>query len=100
MNKCKMYICFRQEQVHEGVYSPLEVRVETDEGSRLCRTYKRNNFRPCPPSLQYKQVVCLEAQQNRLPQNYIKKLLILETNNYSSTSILDFLHNQFSKRLP
>uniref|UniRef100_A0A8C2IN91 Gamma-glutamylcyclotransferase n=1 Tax=Cyprinus carpio TaxID=7962 RepID=A0A8C2IN91_CYPCA len=64
-----------QEQVDEGVYSPLEVKVETKEGPLLCRTYKMNNFRPCLPSAQYKKVVCLEAQQNSLPQNYIQKLL-------------------------
>ncbi|XP_067267692.1 gamma-glutamylcyclotransferase a isoform X2 [Chanodichthys erythropterus] len=79
----------RQEQVHEGVYSPLEVKVETKEEPLLCRTYKMNNFRPCPPSPQYKKVVCLGAQQNSLPQNYIQKLLAVETNNYSGTSILD-----------
>ncbi|XP_051949196.1 gamma-glutamylcyclotransferase-like [Xyrauchen texanus] len=79
----------RQEQVHEGVYSPIEVRVDTEEGSLLCRTYKMNNFRPCIPSPQYKQVVCLGAQQNGLPQNYIQKLQTLETNKYTGTSILD-----------
>uniref|UniRef100_A0A8C2IP50 Gamma-glutamylcyclotransferase n=1 Tax=Cyprinus carpio TaxID=7962 RepID=A0A8C2IP50_CYPCA len=72
-----------------GVYSPLEVKVETKEGPLLCRTYKMNNFRPCLPSAQYKKVVCLGAQQNGLPQNYIQKLLALKTNNYSGTSILD-----------
>jgi len=49
-------MCFRQEQVHEGVYSPLEVKVETKKEMILCRTYKMNNFRPCPPSPQYKKV--------------------------------------------
>uniref|UniRef100_A0A8C1SZI5 Gamma-glutamylcyclotransferase n=1 Tax=Cyprinus carpio TaxID=7962 RepID=A0A8C1SZI5_CYPCA len=44
------------ERVDEGVYSPLEVKVETKEGPLLCRTYKMNNFRPCLPSLQYKKV--------------------------------------------
>uniref|UniRef100_A0A8C2IN48 Gamma-glutamylcyclotransferase n=1 Tax=Cyprinus carpio TaxID=7962 RepID=A0A8C2IN48_CYPCA len=78
-----------KEQVDEGVYSPLEVKVETKEGPLLCRTYKMNNFRPCLPSAQYKKVVCLGAQQNGLPQNYIQKLLALKTNNYSGTSILD-----------
>uniref|UniRef100_A0A8C1M9Q6 Gamma-glutamylcyclotransferase n=1 Tax=Cyprinus carpio TaxID=7962 RepID=A0A8C1M9Q6_CYPCA len=72
-----------QEQVDEGVYSPLEVKVETKEGPLLCRTYKMNNFRPCLPSAQYKKVVCLGAQQNVLPQNYIQKLLALKTNNYN-----------------
>ncbi|XP_043088869.1 gamma-glutamylcyclotransferase a [Puntigrus tetrazona] len=79
----------RQEQVHEGVYSPLEVKVETKEGPLLCRTYKMNNFRACSPSPQYKKVVCLGAQQNGLPQTYIQNLLALETNNYSGSSVLD-----------
>lgn len=52
----KSLMCFRQEQVHEGVYSPIQVTVETDEGPILCRTYKMNNFRPCLPSPQYKKV--------------------------------------------
>uniref|UniRef100_A0A8C1M916 Gamma-glutamylcyclotransferase n=1 Tax=Cyprinus carpio TaxID=7962 RepID=A0A8C1M916_CYPCA len=77
------YYLGKKEQVDEGVYSPLEVKVETKEGPLLCRTYKMNNFRPCLPSAQYKKVVCLEAQQNSLPQNYIQKLLALKTNNYN-----------------
>ncbi|XP_056596814.1 gamma-glutamylcyclotransferase a [Triplophysa dalaica] len=79
----------KQEQVHEGMYSPSHVMVETDEGPILCRTYKMNNFRPCLPSPQYKKVVCLGAQQNSLPQNYIQKLLAQKTNDYSGTSVLD-----------
>ncbi|TRY72889.1 hypothetical protein DNTS_021707, partial [Danionella cerebrum] len=78
-----------EEQVHEGVYSALQVEVETKQGNVFCRTYKMNNFRACPPSPQYKEVVCSGAQQNGLPQNYRQKLLDLETNNYSGTSILD-----------
>uniref|UniRef100_A0A3Q3JL31 Uncharacterized protein n=1 Tax=Monopterus albus TaxID=43700 RepID=A0A3Q3JL31_MONAL len=49
-----------QEGVNTGNYSPLEVSVETDKGMILCRTYQMNNFHPCPPSPQYKQVSACE----------------------------------------
>ncbi|XP_047461414.1 gamma-glutamylcyclotransferase a [Mugil cephalus] len=78
-----------QEGVGDGVYSPLEVPVETDKGLMLCRTYQMNNFHACPPSPQYKQVVCLGAEQNGLPAEYQKRLEAVETNNYSGPSILD-----------
>nr|XP_020462570.1 gamma-glutamylcyclotransferase [Monopterus albus] len=78
-----------QEGVNTGNYSPLEVSVETDKGMILCRTYQMNNFHPCPPSPQYKQVVCLGAEQNELPLEYLKKLQVIQTNNYSGPSILD-----------
>lgn len=45
-----------QEGVNLGMYSPMEVSVETDKGQILCRTYQMNNFHACPPSPQYKQV--------------------------------------------
>ncbi|XP_072531429.1 gamma-glutamylcyclotransferase a [Salminus brasiliensis] len=79
----------KQEEVDKGVYSPLEVKVETDAGSIFCRTYKMNQFRPRLPSPQYKKVVCLGAQQNGLPQDYIKMLQEVETNDYTGPSILD-----------
>lgn len=78
-----------QEGVSQGMYSPLEVSVETDQGPMLCRTYQMNNFHACPPSPQYKQVVCLGAEQNGLPIEYQKKLGAIQTNNYSGPSILD-----------
>uniref|UniRef100_A0A3Q1GFD2 Gamma-glutamylcyclotransferase a n=2 Tax=Acanthochromis polyacanthus TaxID=80966 RepID=A0A3Q1GFD2_9TELE len=78
-----------QEGVSQGQYSPLEVSVETDEGLMLCRTYQMNNFHACPPSPQYKQVVCLGAEQNGLPDEYLKRLEAIETNTYSGPSILD-----------
>ncbi|XP_063040909.1 gamma-glutamylcyclotransferase a [Engraulis encrasicolus] len=74
----------------EEVYSPLQVTVETDSGTLLCRTYQMNGFCACLPSPQYKQVLCLGAQQNGLPPQYIKALQDLETNNYSGpSSIMD-----------
>lgn len=78
-----------QEGVNLGMYSPLEVSVETDKGLILCRTYQMNNFHACPPSPQYKQVVCLGAEQNGLPEEYLKRLEVIQTNNYSGPSILD-----------
>ncbi|XP_042291034.1 gamma-glutamylcyclotransferase-like [Thunnus albacares] len=78
-----------QEGVSLGKYSPIEVTVETDNGLTLCRTYQMNNFHACPPSPQYKQVVCLGAEQNRLPVEYLKRLEAIQTNNYSGPSILD-----------
>ncbi|XP_019946053.1 gamma-glutamylcyclotransferase a [Paralichthys olivaceus] len=78
-----------QEGVREGIYSPLEVSVETDEGLMLCRTYQMKSFHACPPSPQYKQVVCLGAEENGLPEEYRKRLEVIQTNNYSGPSILD-----------
>ncbi|KAM3596609.1 uncharacterized protein V6R79_017739 [Siganus canaliculatus] len=78
-----------QEGVSLGRYSPLEVSVETDQGLMICRTYQMNNFHACPPSPQYKQVVCLGAEQNGLPVEYLRKLEAIQTNNYSGPSILD-----------
>ncbi|KAG7500003.1 hypothetical protein JOB18_005543 [Solea senegalensis] len=78
-----------QEGVNLGIYSPLEVSVETDKGLILCRTYQMNNFHACPPSPQYKKVVCLGAEQNGLPVEYRKCLEVIETNNYSGPSLLD-----------
>ncbi|KAK3511797.1 hypothetical protein QTP70_023182 [Hemibagrus guttatus] len=79
----------KQEGVDKGIYSPMEVTVETEAGPLLCRTYKMNNFRPCAPSPQYKEVICLGAQQNGLPEYYIKKLQAVKTNNYTGPSIFD-----------
>uniref|UniRef100_A0A672J3V8 Gamma-glutamylcyclotransferase-like n=1 Tax=Salarias fasciatus TaxID=181472 RepID=A0A672J3V8_SALFA len=78
-----------QEGVNKGKYSPLEVSVETDEGPMLCRTYRMNNFHACPPSPQYKQVVCSGAEQNGLPVEYLKILEAVQTNNYTGPSVLD-----------
>ncbi|KAK6327721.1 gamma-glutamylcyclotransferase a isoform X1 [Coregonus clupeaformis] len=79
----------QQEGVDRGMYFPLEVTVETDDGALLCRTYQMNRFHACPPSPQYKQVVCLGAQQNGLPVQYVRRLEEVQTNNYSGPSILD-----------
>ncbi|KAK5613752.1 hypothetical protein CRENBAI_016644 [Crenichthys baileyi] len=78
-----------QEGVSHGKYSPLEVSIETDQGVMLCRTYQMNNFHACPPSPQYKKVVCKGAEQNGLPKEYLKRLEAIQTNNYIGPSVLD-----------
>ncbi|XP_054910001.1 gamma-glutamylcyclotransferase a [Poeciliopsis prolifica] len=78
-----------QEGVSRGVYSPLEVSVETDDGVIQCRTYQMNNFHASLPSPQYKQVVCQGAEQNGLPRKYLERLEAIQTNNYSGPSVLD-----------
>uniref|UniRef100_A0A3B5KJX6 Gamma-glutamylcyclotransferase a n=1 Tax=Takifugu rubripes TaxID=31033 RepID=A0A3B5KJX6_TAKRU len=80
-----------QEGVDRGLYSPLEVSVETDKGIIVCRTYQINNFHACLPSPDYKMVVCMGAEQNGLPTEYLRKLKAIQTNNYSGPSILDQL---------
>ncbi|XP_048849406.1 gamma-glutamylcyclotransferase-like isoform X1 [Brienomyrus brachyistius] len=89
MSKDNLDSLDKQEAVDTGMYSPLEVMVETDMGEILCRTYRMNRFRTSPPSPQYKEVVCLGAQQNGLPPDYIKRLEAMQTNNYAGPSILD-----------
>lgn len=79
----------QQEGVNIGIYSPLEVSVETQEGALRCRTYQMAGFFVSPPSPQYKQVVCMGARQHSLPEEYLKKIEAVETNLYSGTSILD-----------
>ncbi|XP_076865987.1 gamma-glutamylcyclotransferase a [Brachyhypopomus gauderio] len=83
----------KQEGVDQGLYSPLEVKVETEAGPLLCRTYRMNHFRPCLPSPQYKEVVCLGAQQNGLPEEYLERLQAVETNSYTGPSLLDKIKN-------
>ncbi|KAK7899093.1 hypothetical protein WMY93_019946 [Mugilogobius chulae] len=80
-----------QEGVDIGIYTPLEVSVETDSGPKLCRTYQMNNFHASSPSPQYKKVVCLGAEENGLPAEYLIKLNRIGTNGYSGPSLLDKL---------
>ncbi|KAM6899286.1 gamma-glutamylcyclotransferase a [Xenentodon cancila] len=88
----------KQEGVGLGQYSPLEVSVESDQGKMLCRTYQMNNFHACPPSPQYKEVMCLGAEQNGLPVDYLKRLEAVQTNNYSGPSILDQIRTAMNER--
>ncbi|CAL8293673.1 unnamed protein product [Merluccius merluccius] len=78
-----------QEGVSSGIYSPMEVNVETSEGVLRCRTYQMTGLHVSPPSPQYKQVVCMGAKQHSLPVEYVKKIEAVETNHYSGPSVLD-----------
>ncbi|XP_077446863.1 gamma-glutamylcyclotransferase a [Stigmatopora argus] len=90
MNRDHLDSLDRQEGVHRGFYSPLEVRVESSgHGEMTCRTYKMNNFHTRPTSPQYKHVICLGAQQNGLPELYVDGLRAIETNNYTGPTTLD-----------
>ncbi|XP_061616506.1 gamma-glutamylcyclotransferase-like isoform X2 [Phyllopteryx taeniolatus] len=80
----------RQEGVHEGIYSPLLVRVESSgHGEMLCKTYQMNNFHARLTSPQYKHVMRRGARQNGLPEDYVRGLQAVKTNNYTGPSILD-----------
>ncbi|KAJ8395767.1 hypothetical protein AAFF_G00028140 [Aldrovandia affinis] len=79
----------KQEGVGVGIYHPIEVKVTTEEGEILCRTYQMNDFKANIPSPQYMQVMCLGAKQNGLPLDYLRMLETMETNDYSGPSILD-----------
>lgn len=64
-----IYFCgFSQEGVDRGLYSPLEVSVETDKGLIVCRTYQINNFHACLPSPDYK-TVCKCCFSNKTPKS-------------------------------
>lgn len=70
---------FSQEGVSLGIYSPLEVSVETDDGVILCRTYQINNFYACPPSPQYK-LVCAHSSTDQ-NKNHWQVDVIVASNN-------------------
>nr|XP_061787046.1 gamma-glutamylcyclotransferase-like [Nerophis lumbriciformis] len=87
-----------QEGVSKGVYSPLDVWVESGDGgtpptTTRCRTYQLNNFQPCPPSPPYKHVVCCGARQQGLPVEYCERLQAVETNNYTGPTFLDHMRH-------
>ncbi|MGH0143623.1 UNVERIFIED_CONTAM: hypothetical protein FKN15_020584 [Acipenser sinensis] len=93
MNISDLQSLDKQESVEMGMYSPLEVTVETEEDELSCRTYKMNECVVTATSPQYKQVFCLGAKQNSLPVEYIKKLEAVETNNYSGPTPLNQIGN-------
>ncbi|XP_048367883.1 gamma-glutamylcyclotransferase [Sphaerodactylus townsendi] len=73
----------KQEGVESGLYVPIEVNVNTQEGKTLrCRSYEMNDYVQNLPSPHYKKVICMGAKQNGLPIDYQKKLDTIETNNY------------------
>ncbi|RXM27330.1 Phosphatidylinositide phosphatase SAC1-A [Acipenser ruthenus] len=55
MNISDLQSLDKQESVEMGMYSPLEVTVETEEGELSCRTYKMNECVVTATSPQYKQ---------------------------------------------
>ncbi|XP_044273046.1 gamma-glutamylcyclotransferase [Varanus komodoensis] len=74
----------RQEGVEDGIYVPIEVAVQTQEGKVIqCRSYQMDDFVYGLPSPQYKKVICMGAKQNGLPVEYQEKLDSIETNNYT-----------------
>ncbi|XP_067001326.1 gamma-glutamylcyclotransferase isoform X2 [Anabrus simplex] len=76
----------RQEGVHEEVYFPLEVVVQTPDGESLkCRSYQLHKTPPAlkdnevlpderRPSQIYLEVILRGAQESGLPTSYIKYL--------------------------
>ncbi|XP_065255940.1 gamma-glutamylcyclotransferase [Emys orbicularis] len=84
MNTSNLNSLNKQEGVEDGIYSPIEVNVPTQEGKVLtCRSYQMNDCVCDLPSPQYKKVICMGAKQNGLPTAYQKKLEAIETNNYA-----------------
>nr|XP_056713737.1 gamma-glutamylcyclotransferase [Euleptes europaea] len=83
MNSHDLRSLDKQEGVEGGLYVPIEVNVNTEEGKTLrCRSYQMNDYVRNLPSPHYKKVICLGAKQNGLPNDYQKKLETIETNNY------------------
>ncbi|XP_077772486.1 gamma-glutamylcyclotransferase isoform X4 [Podarcis muralis] len=74
----------RQEGVEQGIYIPIEVTVQTQEGKTLkSRSYQMTDYVLGLPSPQYKKVICMGAKQNGLPVDYQKKLDSIQTNDYA-----------------
>ncbi|XP_069763535.1 gamma-glutamylcyclotransferase-like [Narcine bancroftii] len=73
-----------QEGAQEGLYSPIEVKVEEKVmGEVICLTYQMNNFQFSLPSPLYKKVIIQGAKESGLPSEYIMKLDSILTNNYN-----------------
>lgn len=84
MNTSNLNSLDKQEGVEDGIYTPIEVNISTQEGKILtCRSYQMNDCVCDLPSPQYKKVICMGAKQNGLPIAYQKKLEAIETNNYA-----------------
>uniref|UniRef100_A0A8D0GXQ5 Gamma-glutamylcyclotransferase n=1 Tax=Sphenodon punctatus TaxID=8508 RepID=A0A8D0GXQ5_SPHPU len=89
MNTSNLNSLNKQEGVEDGIYSPIEVTVHTQDGRVLtCRSYQMNDCVYDLTSPQYKKVICMGAKQNGLPIDYLKKLDAIETNNYSGTVLI------------
>ncbi|XP_062980858.1 gamma-glutamylcyclotransferase [Elgaria multicarinata webbii] len=86
INSNDLYSLDRQEGVEDGLYVPIEVSVQTQEGKVFkCRSYQMNDYIYGLPSPQYKKVICMGAKQNGLPVDYQEKLDSIETNSYAGT---------------
>ncbi|XP_060104840.1 gamma-glutamylcyclotransferase [Heteronotia binoei] len=86
MNSCDLSSLDKQEGVESGLYAPMEISVNTQEGKTLrCRCYQMNDYVHNLPSPHYKKVICMGAKQNGLPNDYQKKLETIETNNYTGS---------------
>uniref|UniRef100_A0A8C8RM62 Gamma-glutamylcyclotransferase n=1 Tax=Pelusios castaneus TaxID=367368 RepID=A0A8C8RM62_9SAUR len=89
MNTSNLNSLDKQEGVEDGIYSPIEVNVHTQEGKVLtCRSYQMNDCVCDLPSPHYKKVICMGAKQNGLPTAYQKKLEVIETNNYAGPMLI------------
>ncbi|XP_078271205.1 gamma-glutamylcyclotransferase-like [Rhinoraja longicauda] len=74
-----------QEGVQEGIYSPMEVKVEQKDrgGEIICLTYQMNHFNVSLTSPLYKEVIIRGARESGLPSEYMKKLDTILTNNFN-----------------
>lgn len=75
----------RQEGVNAGIYEPVEVDVQTEEGETIhCRSYHllKRRYKDKRPSPQYLDVILRGAVQHKLPEYYVQKLRAIEHNGY------------------
>ncbi|XP_035678562.1 gamma-glutamylcyclotransferase-like [Branchiostoma floridae] len=68
----------------QGVYRPVELSVKTSTGETLtCRSYRIiDTSQPNLPSPQYMEVLLGGARQQGLPEEYIRELAEIQTNDY------------------
>ncbi|KAF4531230.1 hypothetical protein B566_EDAN017947 [Ephemera danica] len=92
----------RQEGVHEGVYSVLNVTVYTEEGAPLkCRSYRYNLREPLSggsysqlpesrrPSPLYLETILRGAEESGLPMDYRDLLNTIPSNDHDAGMALD-----------
>jgi len=73
-DRSKLNALDEQEGVHQGIYHPLTVAVETIDGEVLeCRTYQQSRDWEMDrrPSSVYKNVMIRGAREHGLPERYI-----------------------------
>merc|ERR1712062_321840 len=89
-----------QEGVPQNVYRPIELEVEMlENGERIkCRSYQIvDTTEPGLPSDAYKGVIVSGAKQNKLPEDYIKKLESIESNGITDVKILSYINDSSQK---